>query len=423
MTNLQNISTAGADKLISAVIDYATTRATANRDYVGQFLDKEGAKDDQLGIYGISIFLTITKDSYDTRISGLRTQCVTKIKYWIALADKYELTKINTDANDKSQTDKANSYELRNVIPKMCYTYEACYYQNLKTEASILERHLLDAQNSDGSFGFLTTDKNQSEKSSILSTALVARLYFSHNTTNAKINDVLNYLKQNVIKMNNTFEQLYVLNSIQIILNQDSRLVKNGFTKNYESIQKTLKKLLTEVALNPSSFPNPINIDYNDSGRTRYYRLYSDLILIESLALAYPTNLHYLRGDLGERTLQKVWGCLDGDKQKDTTYHRISFGFCHDLFHLMEKIKSKYDSNLSFFAALEGRFRRMKLFGIDLKKEGYIVMVSLPFIAALVLINIWWQVNTVVNTVSAFLLARLANIFGLIHDRKNKDKI
>jgi hypothetical protein len=423
MSNLQNISTNGADRITAACIDYAKTRKAESHECVGQFLDREGARDNQFGIYGSSIFLTITKDSHDSRIADLRAQCSNKLKHWIELSNKYDLLKRNHDANDKSQNDNANSYELKNVISKICYAYEACHYQSLKNETSILESHLLNAQHSDGSFGFLCTDINRGEKASMLSTALVLRLFFSHNTANSKINDALSYLKQNVIKVNNIFEQLYILNSIQIILNKDSQFLKNGFAKNHDEIRKTLKKLLTEVALNPTSFPNPINVDFNDSGRTRYYRLYSDLILIESLTLAYSTNLHYLRGDLGERALQKLWNCLNGDKQRDTTFHRISFGFFHDMFHLVEKIKSKYDSNLSFFSSLEGKYRRMRLFGIDFRKEGFIILISSPLIAFLIVINIIWQINTVVNTVSAFLLARLANIFGLWYDRKNKDKI
>ncbi len=378
----------------------------------------------------MSIFLFLNKTSYDYRIGSLRNQCIDKFKLWINKSLEYDLKNIKADANDKSDSDKSNIYELRNVVSKICFAYEACrQYTELNEETKILGKYLTDAQLNDGSYGVLCEGKSNNLQGNIITTALVLRAYLLYSPTSQNTIQAMNYLKLHASKLTNIFEQLYVYNSIQIILNGNSNLATNDFNKFYKNISKCLKTIFSTVALNPTSFTNPINIDFNDNGRTRYYRLYSDLILIEALALSHPTDLYYLKGKLGKRVLSKVWECTNYNTQKDSTSHRISFGFYHELSQLFSIIRSRYNENEGLLSRMQGRLLRLRLFGIDLNKELYIVLCSSPFIGLLLLFNYTLSNNfqlavpAYVNTVLAFLLARVANIFGLIYDNKQKDVI
>lgn len=431
MTTLSELINQGHTKLEGILIDYSQKRIYANKKYVGQFLDQEGIHDSQYGIYGMSVFLILTKNSFDSRVIEIRTQNIEKLKFWIDSTKSYDLSNQTKDANDKTDSDKSNVYELRCVIPKICHAIEACsLYTELSEQKKILASHLYNAQNVNGSFGFLTSEKDIDLKTSLINTALVLRTYLIHSDNFEKKNNCINYLQNNFQKLNNVFEQLYILNSIQVAILKDTSLAKNELLKVKVNIQKNLKKIFHEVALNPTSFSNPINVDFNDSNRTRYYRLYSDLILIESLALAFPTNLYYLRGQIGERVLNKIWKCLDMKSDRDTTQHRISFGFYFNVYQILSTLISKYDENIGFFGKIHSKLVRIKFFGIDFSKEVYIVLCSLPLIALLIGLNLYLAsinppitIPAYINTIVAFLLARFANIFGLYYDNKQKNKI
>jgi hypothetical protein len=379
----------------------------------------------------MSVFLILTKNSFDSRVQQIRNQNIDKFKTWINATKIYDLSNQSKDANDKTDSDKSNTYELRCIIPKICHAIEACsFYNELSEQKIILANHLYNAQNTNGSFGFLTSDKDVDLKTSLINTALVLRTYLVNSDHSEKKLNCINYLKDNYSKLNNIFEQLYILNSIQVAILKDSSLAKNGLLKIKEVIQKNLKKIFHEVALNPTSFSNPINVDFNDSNRTRYYRLYSDLILIESLALAFPTNLYYLRGQIGERVLSKIWTCLDSKSDKDTTLHRMSFGFYFNVYQVLSTLISKYDENIGLLGKIHSKLVRIRFFGIDFSKEVYIVLCSLPLIASLIGLNLYLAfrsppitIPAYINTIVAFLLARIANIFGLYYDNKQKNKI
>ena len=431
MTILPNLIQNGNKKLESTLVDYSQKRLAANRSFVGQFLDQEGIQDSQYGIYGMSVFLILTKNSYDYRVKDIRVQNIRKFIKWIDATSEYDLSNQETDANDRTDSDKSNTYELRCVIPKICHGIEACsLYTELAQQKTILSTHLDNAQNANGSFGFLTSDKNIDSKISLINTALVLRTYLVHLDNTERRLNCINYLKDNLNKLNNVFEQLYVLNAIQVAIIKDPTLANNGLLKIKQTIRDNLKKVFHEVALNPTSFSNPINIDFNDANRTRYYRLYSDLILIESLALAFPTNLYYLRGQIGERVLSKVWACLDKNSDKDTTQHRMSFGFYFSVSQILSTLVTKYDENIGLIGRLHAWLVRVKFFGINFSKEVFIVLCSLPLIALLILLNIIlayktppYTIPTYINTIVSFLLARIANIFGLYYDNRHKNKI
>lgn len=372
--------------------------------YVGQFLDEEGCKNEQAGIYGMSIWLVLTNDiRTDSDILIIRNQCKEKLKEIVNKAK----AKLSRSANIQPTSDE---YEIRYIVPKICYAFEALnQLDDAKTEAGTLQKYISDAQKDDGSWGFLI---GSNEGSSVI-TSLVLRSFKAEPSFIVNLKNGLDYIKTNFNNIGNLYERLFVLNTIQML----DKIETNRKVDVEKYIKITIRDLYKEVYYNPTKFANPINIDYNDTGarRTRYFRIPTDMILLESLTLISGSNLQYLHAHAGRRILKYLSDSLKKSSKftKDTSGHRASVGFYFFVTSVLKLISDKRTSRLSNFAKdIHGWFDCSISFGMDFTYNLLILIITLVI---LILASLY-QVTVITQLFIGIFIKYLLDLFKSLYN-------
>ena len=316
-------------KLQEALTDYAAHRKTADR--VGQFLDEEGCRDAQFGIYGIASWLIMTAAiEHITVVHDMRLVCKDSLKQWVQ------------DSKSAGTTEK-HAYELSSIIPKIAFAFEALsLFSDAHDEAGILQSRLATAQHLDGGWGFLPN----SPDSNPFVTALVLRSIESQPAFANARKEAVRYLKASIQPNPNLYENLYVLNALQRVNEKEN--ISDDIKKR---IKNTIRKIFRQVRMNPTAFPNPVNVDFHDSGRTRYFRFQTDLVLLEALLLMSGGAGIYLRAHAGRRLFNSVTDNLSSQRfNTDTSGHRASVGAYlftwRTLIEIQRRIRSKTPDSL-----------------------------------------------------------------------------
>jgi hypothetical protein len=294
--------------LREALIGYAKRRRPDA--FVGQFLDEEGCKDGHFGIYGMASWLLMTADLEDVAVvTALRVACKDQLKTW---------TQIPTPVSSTPGPEK-HEYELSSIISKIAFALEALSsFPDAHNEAQILQTRLAAAQHPDGGWGFLasSTDSNP------FVTALVLRSVASHPAFVGPRRAAVAYLARSYEPTGNLYEQLYVLNALQYI-NEREKIDVDA----RKMISNTIRYIFRQVRSNPTAFPNPLNVDFHDSNRTRYFRFQTDLVLLEALLLMSGHTGIYLRAHAGRRLFNSLSiNLLHKEFSRDTSGHRASVG-------------------------------------------------------------------------------------------------
>jgi hypothetical protein len=271
-------------------------------------LDEEGcAAAEQHGIYGMGAWIALTVDREDDSIRylpGIKEMCD---------SCREELTRLVRKAQGNSEDDKARA--LRIVVPKICYCYIGLVpYPDSTAETDELWRWIASSQRPDGSWGYLTESKSGCPEV----TSLVVRTFEKQPALAQNIKEAVVYLRGKYSSVDNLFLRLYTLNTL---LRFDNQLNSPDYRK---IIKKVIRKLLNQAFFNPTRFPNPINLDFNDGKKTRYIRLSTDVILLESLELISGPRKLYARGHPGRRVYLHVIQTFREPPTKDTTGHRLS---------------------------------------------------------------------------------------------------
>ncbi len=378
---------------------YAKNR---NNKFVGQFLDEEGCKNQQCGIYGMSIWLVLTSEiTNDQYITNIRKQCKEKLREIVN--QTRIITAPNTIVPDN------DNYEMKYIIPKICYAFEALnQLDDAKAEAGILQQYIQEAQHGEGSWGFLT---NSNEGNTVI-TALVLRAFKLEPSCRKNLENGLDYIKKHFDDTKNLYERLFVLNTIHLLDNIETS--KNIDTE--KNIKNNIKSLYKEVYYNPTKFANPLNIDYNDPGnqRTRYFRLPTDMILLESLILISGSNLQYLHVHAGRRILKYLIDNLKSSKfTKDTSEHRASAGFYFFVKSVLQLICHKKTSKLPrFIKDFHGLFDCSMAFGTDFTYNLLILIVSI----IILLFSIISKNNFLTQIIIGILVKSILDLFKSLYN-------
>lgn len=266
---------------------------------------------------------------------------------WIALADdeaspirdepdvrrvtnecREELRKLVRSASAGENVDKAP--QLRSVIPKMCSAYLGLSkFADCQAEANLLAQWIGKAQQPDGSWGFLA----DASLGLLETTALVVRYFAREQTLSQQLRRGVAYLQKAYGSPSNSFLRLYALNTLLLHDPENT-------SKHKVAVKKEIAKLLNQAFFNPTQFPNPINLDFNDGTKTRYIRLPTDLILLESLELISGPRGEYVRGYPGHRIFKHVVTTLAVPPDRDTTGHRLTPPSALNLYECLTRLRN-----------------------------------------------------------------------------------
>jgi hypothetical protein len=332
--------------------------------FVGQFLDDEGRSSGQYGVYGMGSWVALAEDEK----SAIRNEPEVRA---LTLDCKQELRRLVDDASTCGHEPKAS--DLRVVIPKMCYAYLGLSrFLDCQTSANQLSGWVAAAQKHDGSWGYLTTSAAGCPEV----TALVVRIFGAEQTLAGHLEKAIVYLRGVNASIPNLFLQLYVLNTL--VLHSNGSASRDD----RRTIKTTVAELLNQAFFNPSQFPNPINFDFNDVDRTRYIRLSTDVILLESLELVSGAHSLYVRGHPGRRVFKHLREVLDSQPKKDGSGHRLTPPSAlylyqslrpltdtrqwHGLFGLIEKLAAYAVCSWAFGVNIEWNLIALVVCGIGL---------------------------------------------------------
>jgi hypothetical protein len=334
-------------KIQELLEQYARKRDCAY--YVGQFLDDEGCQNSQSGLYGMSVWLCLTSEINEGHVLELRESCKTKLKEIVNRVKRSRVVTPKADSED---------YEVKNLTPKICYLFEALNQLNdAKDEAQYLLKLINESQQADSSWGFSLELGNGNP----IVTSLVLRAFQNEPSFAANLKKAVVYLHSNTNQIKSFYEKLFVLNTIQIV-NKSNMQVESD-------IKSTIKKIYGRPYYNLAT-SSLINVDYTDSsGKTRYFRLPTDMIFLESLALISGGNLEYLRVYEGKYIIDNLLENLNQSSKftTDTSGHRASVGIYFFIDGVLKLISRKKASRLpSWFKDIHGWMSYSLSFGIDL---------------------------------------------------------
>jgi hypothetical protein len=218
-----------------------------------------------------------------------------------------------------------------------------------QSEINLLLSWIGAAQQHDGSWGYLATSSQGCPEV----TALVVRNFSSARTLADQIRDAITYLRGALAGISNPYVKLYVLNTIAIHSNG------SALSEDLRKIKATVATLLNQAFFNPTQFPNPINFDFNDADRTRYIRLSTDVILLESLTVLSGTHKLYVRGHPGLRVFGHMLETLSSPPTTDSSGHRMTPPSAYHLYRCLAPLtKTKQSSGLI------GVFERLWAFAV-----------------------------------------------------------
>jgi hypothetical protein len=322
----------------TAFIRYAAARKTVG---VGQFLDQEGCESPQIGIYGMSIWLLLTSAvANDANVKRLREECAQ------LLADAtLGIAPDNNLGDEAIKRALKHTDELKSIVPKMAYACAALFTVPARHAAATTLLDRLTTAQRNGGWGFTTT----ATKPNVMPTALVARLLRGVSGREAILDHAVTYLRSELGAVSNPYAKLFVLNAI--------KHAKEDAVQARE-IAAAISDLYVQVAKQPTKFPNPTIVDYQDNARTRYFRIPSDVLLIESLAFLGGGWQLYLSAHTGRRVFDYlVASSVSMETFKvDATGHRAA----------MELVRVRQSSDIWFWLArASGWFVSSTKFGVD----------------------------------------------------------
>src|SRR6266404_1505168 len=211
---------------------------------VGQFLDGEGRSSEQCGIYGMGSWIALTEREslrHVQQVDDLRGRCKDTLKQWAA------------DSGKDSEPEKKNISYLHLIVPKICYAYLGLITYRDDAANELLTR-IVASQHSSNGWNFVANAAGESP----VVTALVVRTFGLHEGFKDQLSRALVYLDRTWKDLQTPYLRLYVLNTIWQFGGNDKR-------KEIEKdIKETIFRLMNQAFYNPTRFPNPINIDYND---------------------------------------------------------------------------------------------------------------------------------------------------------------
>lgn len=375
---MQSQASTAFENLGKSMVLYASMRAKGH--VLGQFWDEEGCLDPQIGVYGVSCWVYVTHDialptecslEDSKRINTLRDKCVLSLKHWVA------------ESETNQNTQKKEAQELQEIVPKMASAYMAFKtVGNSNHETDLLKNRLLNARNfHDGSWN----GKPNSQKGNAVITAFVLRCIGKDGSLRDQINTSIAYLEHNLLGLTSIYEKLYVLNTI-LELQSDEPKIKSRIKK---SIISTIRNLYLQVYYNPVSFPNPINVDYHANGRTRYFRLQSDLILLESLILISDHNLIYVQTLVGAKVFSHLMKNLNGQFfSKDTSAHRAGAGFVLYTHQVLQLIRAQTKVSYNTLTKIWSWFICSFKFGQDFSANLIFLITSLISVVIAIIFTI-----------------------------------
>jgi len=299
---------------------------------VGQFLDLEACRAPQRGVYGVSTWLTVTAPgTLGQEAVQLREACKAALVDWVR-----QSTPPDTDLRSAPDSE---GYELRFIVPKICYAFTALnQFTDCTSECAILRQRIEDAQlKHDGSWAF-TTEASQGD---LVATALVLRCFQKDVSLAPRLAHAADHLKAGYRRLQNHYHRLYVLNTLAILDTQSNILLDAR-----SCLISSIRQLYAEAYTNPAKFPNPCNIDFHDSNRTRYIRLPSDIILLESLLLISHRRPTYLWAHTGRELLSDLLTLLNAPTlTKDLSGHRLTTSVAAYLADLLNRLQRLQDAS------------------------------------------------------------------------------
>jgi hypothetical protein len=331
--------------LRSALDNYARLRKTKN---VGEFFDDAGASDAHWGIYGVSDWILL--ESLDPsrqrpeEAAGLLGGCRSLLKDLVGTAHAKTLDVIKSEETPDRQS---QNYELRFVVPKMVYAFEALD-QDSET-ASIAQEvlnDLIDCQNAkDGSWP-MCRDRHYPNTAPI-ATALVLRALKGKPQCVASLRKALDFLNGVQESMTSVpIQRLFVLNTIYMVAPDLGRHALLDPTR--KRIDECVRAIFGSLRGDYFFLANPMNLDFHDIRGVRFFRLPSDLIVLESLILLSGHSLVLVQVSHGKKLLDKFFNML-GKRTftYDTSGHRASAGtyaFVRDILNWLNR--REYDKHL-----------------------------------------------------------------------------
>lgn len=349
-------------------------------EYVGQFIDPEGIKSTQHGIYGMSAWLTLTQ-SLIPETDPLRISCRDALKLWVERSGTKDVLARPDD----------NSYELRFVVPKICHAYRAMMATGCEDAGRTLLGYIMDASK-DGSWGHLTS----STQSDACITALVVRTFGKAPSFSASsLPKSLRFLQRHHDESKNPCERLYVLNTLRLS-DPHSRLLPD--VDSNELIKKQIRGLLADIEKNPLSVSNPVTLHFADEQghRLRYYRFPGDLIVLESLLLISGPHIRLYPHQLGRHIGNRLGKILDGadDLAVDTCNDRMSFPTCLYIKEVLNLLSEKVGKPQGWFMRSIGSI--WSLFTFRREAKSHLIGFLIGLILLAVVSKLWEEVFRVV---------------------------
>lgn len=338
--------------------------------HVGQFIDREGVSSHQRGIYGMSAWLALTQTTI-SETDQLRASCRDALKKWIeASQDEQEVADHPDD----------NPYELRFVVPKICYAYRAMMAVGCEDVGRILLGYIQQASR-DGAWGHLTT----SEESDACMTALVVRTFGGlEKFAASSFPQSLRFLQRHYDESKNPCVRLYVLNTLQLS-DPNSQLLPD--VNPTELIKQQIRELYADIQNNPLSVSNPVTVHFSDERgqRLRYYRFPGDLIVLESLLLISGPRIRLYQHQFGRHIGNRLGRILDGpnDLALDTCNDRMSFPTCLYIKDVLDVLSDKVGRPQGWILRVAGAVASMFTFQPEAKAHliGLIVGIALLWAA------------------------------------------
>lgn len=133
-------------------------------------------------------------------------------------------------------------------------------------------------------------------------------------------------------------------------------------------LSTAIAELYVQVIKAPTKFPNPTIVDYQEDSRTRYFRIPSDVILVEALAFLGRGWQLYLSAHTGRRVYSYLAEHCHGLERfkVDAIGHRASVGTYMYLRDAMELVKDRHTTKVwQWLARLSGWFAASARFGFD----------------------------------------------------------
>ncbi len=238
---------------------------------VGQFVDADGRDSEHAGVYGTSAWLLLTGNlKSHAQVGRLRDECATLLR---------------AAARGASQNAKFNS-DLERMVLKIAYAFAALSgLSDSQAEASLLLERLFKSQNKGWGFAVDAAPVP-------MSTAITVRLILESPAARDAVSKAVAFLRSALSGVSNPYNRLFVLTTI-------ARAEPNTVKRSEPAV--AVRELYVRVAEQPTRFPNPTIIDYQDNSRTRYIRIPSDIILIEALCLLSGPWQMYLYAHTGWR--------------------------------------------------------------------------------------------------------------------------